>query len=373
MAKNSDRRKHEKALTRRKRQNLQAQRRKGRAVALCYPRFQVITDSDWDGEFVDAVYAASKQITYGKSQGFADHIRHAFRVMATFGYEEALRRMRQAVRQGPTEIREHEQYPEIQMCSSINRALFELIPPAVRERCLPFNRFQVVPRGNILYLWVSVLSTARTPGGTIYYESRSPTVTINGEVKRFAFTTHALERICNRIGPNWKHDYSDAFDVCQFCHGVKTMETTTLYPDQAALLFFDSIGHKYNDAFDLYVRAILGEEELSEELSTEYRLGYCPVVVHGEFVIAKTLLLPGLKATPEFSLLLSARRDAAKVQNHLACAETLSNETLTTKEGIALLKYFHEHGVIQVRRRKISAAEKESEVLKGFRVLVKSE
>jgi hypothetical protein len=37
-----------------------------------------------------------------------------------------------------------------------------------------------------------------------------------------------------------------------------------------------------------------------------FRVGYCPIVFDGEFIIAKTLLFPGYSQTPEYEYIVSS-------------------------------------------------------------------
>ena len=69
--------------------------------------------------------------------------------------------------------------------------------------------------------------------------------------------------------------------------------------DNLTLTFFDQCrkGH----FFWKYVEEILGED-VEDDGHYYRRIGYCPAVVEGDFIKAKTLLFPGHRNTPEHLL-----------------------------------------------------------------------
>lgn len=377
----SGRKKHEKTLKRRKRQASEIRERNRRGASRKFPKFQVVGDtfdeSQPDNEFIDAVYAATKELRYDESQGFHEDFDLLYTYMASHGYEDAILmiesdlEMNLGIPKGSDELQEHVELDKALLTSCVNKALFDLVPREVKTKFLPYHKFEVQPFGKTFRLWVRKLSSARTEYGTIYYDTYRPEITINGTAKRIAFSNHAIERVCDRIGPAWVDDYYDAAAVWNFCHLHKHVEETTLHGGSTALSFFARIKHEYTKAFETYVKTILGEDALPKGLTTEYRIGYCPVAVNGDFVAAKTLLMPGHRKTPEFTALLKAKKQGKNVSRHFDLLESLTRETLSTDDGKSLLKCFHDNGVPQVRQRQMTDEEKEGPAIRNTYPLTK--
>jgi hypothetical protein len=70
--------------------------------------------------------------------------------------------------------------------------------------------------------------------------------------------------------------------------------------------------------------------------------------VHKGFAAARTLLLPGFRYTPEHNVLRATRiKDRAKKRDLYARAEKQGSNG--TRFDFELLKWFHDHGVAQVK------------------------
>lgn len=177
-----------------------------------------------------------------------------------------------------------------------------------------------------------------------YYSHRTPKVVCGiGSVERIvSFCTHALERIHERTVGNWR-TYSGSGDAFAF------IDNCVYYEDWSATMGKPCFA-LYNQCAKGFVSYRFLEEILDDfdpNKKYYYRVGYCPSVLTGDFVLAKTLLVPGMRGTPERKLF---ERLPISEQNMLA----QKMETLLTwsdkadSEDWELLKWFHDNGVPQV-------------------------
>jgi len=106
--------------------------------------------------------------------------------------------------------------------------------------------------------------------------------------------------------------------------------------------------------FDRCVRGFVTAEYATAILGTElgrkayhYRVGYCPCVEEDGFLIAKTLLLPGMNGTPEASWARNnvSRRKYAELRDNV---DELEYGKLVESLDFGLLKRFHDGGIPQV-------------------------
>jgi hypothetical protein len=95
----------------------------------------------------------------------------------------------------------------------------------------------------------------------------------------------------------------------------------------------------------VYATAILGE--LFPGNKYYYRVGYCPAIEYGDLLVAKTLLLPGMRGTPEH----------AWARTNLTSAERSNLDSLFADSDtpgwawsgdFSLMKQFHDGGIKQV-------------------------
>jgi len=274
---------------------------------------------------------------------------------------------------GSNALQEKVEYGRSKLPFLVEQALFNLVPEDVKAKYLPLHRFAVYARGKKLLLWVRKLCSESTPNGTIYYDTYSPEVTIDGKPRRMAFHRHAIDRVCDRIGPAWQDDYFDLIAVSNFCHFSKFPLVTALDRDSTALAFYNRLNSEDSEGMDKYVDAPLSEQALPDDIVTELLVGYCPVVLHGDFVAAKTLLLPGFRTTPEFTVLRDARKQGQDVSRHFELLDGLTREALLTDDGKRLLRFCHYNGVSLVRQRYKTVIEKQKIEMRNFLRLSKED
>jgi hypothetical protein len=97
-----------------------------------------------------------------------------------------------------------------------------------------------------------------------------------------------------------------------------------------------------------YVTEVLGDDAPADKRYF-YRLGYCPAVVSGNLLVAKTLLLPGMKGTPERDWYMKhvAKTPSARRKFHEDVLRLTGSKPCTTGD-FSLIKQFHDAGIPQV-------------------------
>lgn len=121
-----------------------------------------------------------------------------------------------------------------------------------------------------------------------YYSKRKPTIEIDGQQKIVGFSEHAVLQTCDRIAPRWK-TYAGLGDVFPFFNNCVYFERSDLYPDQLGFTFYNRCFPRFWSYF--YVHELF-PEETAETNDYYFRVGYCPAVISGDFIKAKTLLFP---------------------------------------------------------------------------------
>ena len=100
---------------------------------------------------------------------------------------------------------------------------------------------------------------------------------------------------------------------------------------------------------------VLGGERLDPKRGKAYfRVGYCPIVIEGEFAKAKTFLYPGYTATPEYSLLLNSSLPYSEMVRLKQLAVNNDRDKTMLHQDVEVIRWFHENGVPQVQRYKSS-------------------
>ena len=200
------------------------------------------------------------------------------------------------------------------------------------------------PRDNTIRVRFLGMQSVKTDGGTAYYSPHRPTIDVGGERKIVAFTSHAGHRICERTVRDWSmwEGMCDAFACLNYC---VYFEPCRLSGDQAAFTLYQ----KCTEGFFSKVIALGVLGTLDDDKQYYYRIGYCPAVVNGDFVIAKTLLTPGMRGTPEYERVL---KPLAKSEGHRKelqkRVQQLTFRGLCESQDFDLLQQFHEGGVPQV-------------------------
>lgn len=217
---------------------------------------------------------------------------------------------------------------------------------ATSDLFFPCQDFDVIPgrpRANTILVRCRALRDVNTRGGTAYFSPWEPSVRLDGKDWIVAFSRHAIERICDRAVGDWK-SYAGWGDVFGFLHNCLYFEPLRLSKRDVGFSLFQECRRPCFSYY--YAEQILGR--LNPKNTYYYRVGYCPVVYHGVFVTAKTLLTPGMRGTPEHAVLCRMASDfeqrlnlERQIKRHALC-------DLVESEDFSLIKKFHVSGSPQV-------------------------
>lgn len=316
-----------------------------------FPKFEVGLTGLAEPEFVDAVYAAAKKVDFYDRNNFTEFDRLHWKGFAQLG-EGVIEDARRAINR---HLAEH-QYQcgdmlSMHVMGQISKAVYSLIPDQVKEQFLPLKYFYVMMNNRELALCFDRLNTIQTPASQIHCPKRPVTVHAAGEERALAFTTHAIKRACERIAPNWRQRYSDLFKIVCFCECTPAFEMVTLHPNRLGILLYASCGPSYTVQHKIYLEEILGQEKLNpNQGSLEYRLGYCPLKLQGQYAIAKTFLPPGYKTTPEYGVLMKSAPPGGIRPKLMKMTRNHVSDLERAEDWVPLIKWFHDNGFPQVRQ-----------------------
>lgn len=198
------------------------------------------------------------------------------------------------------------------------------------------------PRENTVLVHFRSLEQERTDHGTAYFSTWRPKVTIDGERKTVAFYRHAAERICERSVGAWK-TYGGLGDAFAFLNDCVYFEPWRCSDGRPGFTLYNSCAKGF--LTELFAARILGQS-LSEK-PWYYRVGYCPAVECGDLLIARTLLLPGMRQTPE-RMWAVKNMSSDEVRELDSRTPQLSLDELAKTDDFRLLKRFHDAGIVQV-------------------------
>lgn len=343
--------KKQKELRRRKRQKQDAVHKAQWKRFSRFPKFEVEPSLTADFEFIDAVYSAAQKVNFNNRFHFDKLDRLLWGKMATDGFqciEQVLKKRNQAF---AATIQNSGDFMKSIMMTKLAEAVYSQIPANVKGRFMPHHHFIIEPRGKVLQLHCHGLMTKPTSRGNIHFSLQTPFLESDAEKRALGFTTHALERICERIAPKWKIEFVQLMDFICFVVDVPPFETAHLHGVQPAIVLFAVCGNPHTIVHGIYVNEILGRQNLDVHGNDpEYRLGYCPIEFDGPFAVAKTFLLAGYKGTPEYDLLRGSRLGSSEKTRLLSLAKNHVRDHDQAEEWIPLVKWFHENGIPQVRQ-----------------------
>ena len=181
--------------------------------------------------------------------------------------------------------------------------------------------------------------------GISYYSPNKPTFYCKADRKNriVSFSRHALERIHERTVYNWK-TYSGSGDAFAFINNCIYYENCIESQSDQYLVIYN----RCTEGFVSYNFLENVIEDFDFNKQYYYRVGYCPIVLDGKFVKAKTFLVPGMRGTPERKLLQSLPI-AQQISIEAQIESQLSFHSLVDSGNWTLIKWFHEQGVPQVK------------------------
>ena len=235
------------------------------------------------------------------------------------------------------------------MYSILNNILFsELNRYNLLEKYGPFNLVELVSIEKRFWVTFKGMLTKKLDKYPhIYYSRHKPTLEVNGEKLIIGFTRHAIHRICERSVGDWR-TYSgatDAFAFFNYCTYFELYEDDTRSKDKYYFTFYENCADGFFSGF--YPKMILDSYDPSKDYY--YRIGYCPIVVNGNFAIGKTMLPPGMRGTPEDKLLKKSNlSEEEKNKIYKSAENSFKFLNLAKSQDFTGLKWFHDNGVPQI-------------------------
>jgi hypothetical protein len=320
-----------------------------KAAVRQFPEIVVDVD-DAPAPLAAAIRQAVKRIRFENERLIAPETLFVYRRARNFGFSSVWADMRQFIRDS------QEEFPEVTdpaaaeqfIYDYLGNVLYSLIPEGLRQSYLTFNFIIVacgVPFDDTILVRVRSLCREKTPDGSVYYSPHRPTLETDRGPKIVAFSTHALMRTCERTVIDWD-THAGNCDAVGFIIMCDYFERCDLAGADYAFTFFNEC-RKIDATFGDYAQAILDSPD--DKQMYYYRVGYCPAVMEGDFLVAKTLLLPGMKNTPEYDRVL--RRQAQSHDEMLALRKRVNGLTLKNlveTHDFSLLRQFHQAGIPQV-------------------------
>ena len=312
-----------------------------------YPKI-VVEQEGADPEFISLVNEAVCQINFDDPSHFSACERSDFRMMAKYCADNVVEAIYEA---GPTEVdgcRVEAEFFVNSFYAALGTRIFKLIPEAKLKQYLPFNDMRVFLKGNVFVIKFTQMLRSLGLGGWANYSRHEPTVSIDGVDLKVSFAGHGIERLCERLNPRWL-EYMGAGDVHAVLSHCRHFELVTLYNGQPAFTFYDYCDIEGFVHHRRYLEGILGSENYSPSKGRAYyRVGYCPIVVEGEFAKAITFLYPGYTNTPEYGTLCQSNLPYFEKERMKSLARENNSEKTIVNGDMELIQFFHDNGVPQV-------------------------
>ena len=310
-----------------------------------YPSFEFQNPEIADPGFVEMVQRGLKMVDFDNRSQFSKDEADLWKAMKMFGGARVFRLM---VKRCDGD----EKHPAIyEFLRKIPTIICNNMPREQVEKYTPFNDFMIFPDKKITIRFRALRQKGGSHG-TIYYSKNCPKIKINGEMKIIGFSRHAIEQTCSRLTSSdsaaeqgelyhWSHDIFSFFEQCSH------FEPVVLPNGDLAFTFFTECTE--GDSDWSFVEEVWAAD-VEKDYHYYYRLGYCPASVEGDFFVAKTILVPGYRNTPERQLIHNHRFPTRQEKyDMLEKAEAVSRITMKDTNDFTLFHFFHLHGVPQVR------------------------
>ena len=184
---------------------------------------------------------------------------------------------------------------------------------------------------------------------TFFYSRLKPRVKINGKSYIVAFTQHTIDRVYERTAID-QRNYTSLGDVFSLlaAYNPRHLELCKLNNGQLAISFWGPCG-KPPFWHYWYVPYVLGKI-VPGGGAPLFRLGYAPIMMHDGFAIAKTLLYPGYKSTPEYALIRkSSLSEFEKIEFQKKSTDQDAWRVVRDLD-FSCIKWFHDNGITQVKQ-----------------------
>ena len=302
-----------------------------------YPNF-IITREDAPEDFVKFGKESLRYLDFEDRRFFSEAASNAYQELKQYGWNAVLAKAEAG-----------REFKAVELINPIGDAVFTHLKDSGEfERFIPFCDMQIRPSDSDFEVRFISLRETRTSRGSRYYSRFEPKVRFDGRDYIVAFSRHAIERITERTVGDWR-SYLGAGDAFAFLAQCVYFEPCTVLEGRTpkpAVTFYDScylVSKKW-----AYVTKIF-EGAVDYGSPPYYRVGYCPVDLENGFAMARTLLTPGMRGTPERELLNRTNLKTAEKEEVLCGVEDATSYLRLVNTGnFHAVKWFHDHGIPQV-------------------------
>lgn len=298
-----------------------------------FPSFDYRTNNAPE-EFVSLVKRTVKELDFRDSRLFSDR---------ETAFLKEIKKRPNVVMPMLMDAVEKRAIPALALSTMVGDRVIKMIPPDELRRWIPFHDVLFSMAGEKIVVEFRSLEQTRTKNGIIYFSRYRPTVEIDRQKLVVGWSKHAIERTCERIAPRWE-TYLGLGDVFAFFHQCRKFDPCLLHNGR-------DIGFTFYDAcIDGFFSGLIADQVLGRKPNglCYYRVGYCPVVIEGEFAKATTLLYPGYAGTPEYGLILRSGHPHLRRSEVIEKTSVMTRKTLEETWDFSLLKYFQDGGIPQV-------------------------
>jgi hypothetical protein len=291
---------------------------------------------------VDAVRAAVLAVRRDYRTILSEPVQDLLRLGRRCGFPVGMALIDKHIDHAPGGI--HYQY---QACLGLGEAIFRRIPRSVMDAHLLYHTFDVIfgePQPHRMKVRFRSLLWSPGSTGRVYYSWRRPTVRVCGRDLVVGFSDHAVRWIYERAAFDWR-TYAGSGQAFAYLNDCVYFEDVSAQFGQPCFAVFCP-------CVPNYVGGMLAERVLGRPVAAHdrlcYRIGYCPSTVTGEFLKAKTLLLPGMERTPERRALEEARLPQLLRSSFEKSMEAFFGRGRQPINVCTVQGWFHINGVPQV-------------------------
>jgi hypothetical protein len=235
------------------------------------------------------------------------------------------------------------------LLTQIGTWVFQNLPKRYTEKPLPYHYFNIEPLEDSFRVGFSFLPSIRVAelSSPIFSSPLGPSIEMGGGTWKIGFTDHALERACTRISRVHPITYPDFFLCHHYFENCIYFEPLTLQNGQVGVKLWNEVT---TESEATYVSQLLNEHTFSaDRRNVCYVVGYCPLEIIRFHAVAKTVLFPGYRNTPEAALLNAASLPQHLHENLKLAAENNTLARLLSEETVDVMRWYHQNGVPQVR------------------------
>ena len=242
-------------------------------------------------------------------------------------------------------------YSHYLLMNAIGKYIYQKVTSDIYLKYYPDNYVAFYPYrdGSKILVQFHSLLRGQIGGQTFFYSKLKPRIKIESKKYIVAFTQHMIDRVYERTAIDQKN-YTSLGDIFSLlaAYNPHHLELCTLNNGQPAISFWGPCG-KPPFWHSQYIPNVLGKL-VPGGGDALFRLGYSPIVIHDDFAVAKTLLYPGYKSTPEYALLQNSsfsKSEKGGMQNK----STNQDAWRVVKDlDFSCIKWFHDNGITQVKQ-----------------------